>query len=336
MGRSILLPPLAFGQQNSKIAYSCEELASQIAQLRGWEAEYKPIGPTESFVTQAAMLDINGLKITAISHSPMTTNVVAHDSSMLVFTTAGNGYPSLINGHPVNFEQGESAAYVTEGRRVGRGEYRSVLMIDINKQRLHHTVSSMHGEQDALSKALALDSPCELSMRVHNSNMNAGLAHLCNLLNNYCASPRLLELMAVDESCYRLIAMLFQPETLIGTETPMERRSVTQNRLEAACQYAIANMGDVITLTDLERISKLSARALQYGFLKKFGCSPMQWLRGQRLHLAHRRLMAALPGDSVTSIALSCGMTHLGQFSVDYRKEFGVSPSETLARVNQR
>ena len=34
--------------------------------------------------------------------------------------------------------------------------------------------------------------------------------------------------------------------------------------------------------------------------------------------------------ESVTDIALRCGFTHLGRFSVAYRTRFGESPSETL------
>lgn len=331
-----MLPPLAFGQSIAKKFDSPEELASLVGQSRGWEAKYVPIGPAEKFVTRVASLDINGLKLTAISHSPKATDVIAPDSSMMVFTTAGNSYASSINGHLVNFEKGKSAAYVTEGKRVGRGDYRSVLMLDIDKLRLMKTILIMKGETALTANDMKLDIPLELPLQVGNLSLDVGLTHLCGLLDLYISSYDALEALALDESFYRLIAMMFQPKWLYGSETRADRRSVNPRRLDAACQFARANLDKPITLTDLERISNLSARSLQYAFRKEFGCTPMQWLRSQRMHLARHHLLNATPFDTITSIAISCGLMNLSHFSVDYRRLFGESPSETLARRFRR
>jgi AraC-like DNA-binding protein len=61
----------------------------------------------------------------------------------------------------------------------------------------------------------------------------------------------------------------------------------------------------------------------------------MAVLRKKRLAQARADLAAAAPGTTVTSVALDCGFTHLGRFSLDYAKEFGEPPSETLRRARR-
>jgi len=69
---------------------------------------------------------------------------------------------------------------------------------------------------------------------------------------------------------------------------------------------------------------------LQYAFFERFGCSPMHWVRDQRLNLVHHRLKNAHEGETVTSIASSCGFTNLGAFSALYQEHFKELPSATL------
>lgn len=78
----------------------------------------------------------------------------------------------------------------------------------------------------------------------------------------------------------------------------------------------------------------MSARALQRGFQEHVGCSPMDYLRDIRLKRARDALSAADPSSelTVTQVALEAGFMHLGRFSVQYRRRFGESPSETLRR----
>jgi len=88
-----------------------------------------------------------------------------------------------------------------------------------------------------------------------------------------------------------------------------------------------------ITTADLARVAGVSARTVQTAFRDHRGCSPKEFLKERRLELAHLTLLAARPGATVTAIAHDCGLQHLGQFSVDYRRRFGESPSETLRRA---
>ncbi|TNC25169.1 AraC family transcriptional regulator [Amycolatopsis alkalitolerans] len=88
------------------------------------------------------------------------------------------------------------------------------------------------------------------------------------------------------------------------------------------------------TVVDLARRSGLSTRALQEGFLRHVGRSPMAYLRTVRLRHAHADLVAADPArHTVAGIAGRWGFVHLGRFAAAYRERYGSAPSETLHRL---
>ncbi len=102
--------------------------------------------------------------------------------------------------------------------------------------------------------------------------------------------------------------------------------------LRRAEEFIAAHADQHISLSTLAETTGVSGRALQAAFRKRHGCSPMQFMRSQRLLLARQRLLARPPGATVTEIALACGFVHLGRFSVQYRAVFGEAPSQTLRR----
>jgi AraC-like DNA-binding protein len=75
----------------------------------------------------------------------------------------------------------------------------------------------------------------------------------------------------------------------------------------------------------------VSERTLRKAFHNAYGLPPCRHLRMLRLSQARRALLSA---DSrrvtVTEIATCFGFVELGRFSVEYRKVFGESPSQTL------
>ena len=87
----------------------------------------------------------------------------------------------------------------------------------------------------------------------------------------------------------------------------------------------------IASAADLARAACLSLRALEEGFRRYVGVAPMAYLRDTRLARARSLLADADPtAASVTEIAYRCGFLHLGRFAADYRRKYGVSPSQTL------
>ncbi|WP_175055003.1 AraC family transcriptional regulator [Paraburkholderia sediminicola] len=98
-----------------------------------------------------------------------------------------------------------------------------------------------------------------------------------------------------------------------------------------------ANLGEPLTVDDIARGAGLSKRALQTGFRRAHGTTPMAFLREARLQRVRTELLGADPTNtSVTNIALKWGFQHLGRFAVAYHRRFGEAPSQTLRfRANQ-
>jgi AraC-like DNA-binding protein len=138
--------------------------------------------------------------------------------------------------------------------------------------------------------------------------------------------------LGLDDQIHRILALLIL--TREGHADRLEQRSprrlASLSRLDDLVDYIRANRARALTLTDLEMQSSYSARHLQSLFRERFDCTPMQFVRRQRLSLAMAQLETAGPGDSVTRIARSCGYGHLSNFTSDFRREFGVTPSQVL------
>ena len=83
--------------------------------------------------------------------------------------------------------------------------------------------------------------------------------------------------------------------------------------------------------TSSELAAAVSAQSLQAGFRVLTGTSPMSYLRSVRLDRAHQDLTRADPHHTTVSrIAHSWGILHLGRFSSAYQQRYGRPPSQTL------
>lgn len=92
-------------------------------------------------------------------------------------------------------------------------------------------------------------------------------------------------------------------------------------------------MAEKIRLRDLASAAGVSSRTLGYQFLRAYGLTPMAVVKAKRLAKAHQLLLNANPATTtVASIARSCGFSHMGQFSQDYKRANGETPSTTLSR----
>ena len=79
-------------------------------------------------------------------------------------------------------------------------------------------------------------------------------------------------------------------------------------------------------------VAGVGARALPKAFVARRHMSPMQFITERRLAAALRKLARAHDEESVSQIALSVGLSHLGRFSQLYKQAYGEPPSRTLQR----
>ena len=101
--------------------------------------------------------------------------------------------------------------------------------------------------------------------------------------------------------------------------------------LQKACDLIKANLHLKISMCDLKHHTKYSERSLQLIFKKHLNKSPFEYIEEQRLLKAFDLIKTHKKEKPVTHIAKDVGFNHLGRFSVNFKKRFGIHPS-VLAR----
>ena len=101
--------------------------------------------------------------------------------------------------------------------------------------------------------------------------------------------------------------------------------------LQKACDLIKANLHLKISMLDLKHHTKYSERSLQLIFKKHLNQSPFEYIEEQRLLKAHVLIKQYKQSKKTTDIAREVGFRHLGRFSVNFKKRFGIHPS-ALAR----
>lgn len=96
-----------------------------------------------------------------------------------------------------------------------------------------------------------------------------------------------------------------------------------------ARDYVLAHRARPVGVPELCEQLHVSRRTLQYCFQDVLGMAPATYLRALRLNGARRDLSGRSAG-SVQDVAAAWGFWHLSQFSADYRRMFGMRPSEAL------
>jgi len=86
----------------------------------------------------------------------------------------------------------------------------------------------------------------------------------------------------------------------------------------------------------LAQVTGHSANSIFRAFQKYRDYTPMQYLRFVRMDRVRERLLLSETDISISKVAFECGFSHLGRFSVAYKRRFGESPSETVRRAINR
>jgi transcriptional regulator GlxA family with amidase domain len=121
-----------------------------------------------------------------------------------------------------------------------------------------------------------------------------------------------------------------------AVETSSRRGGRTSRLVQRAEALALASVDEPLHVSALCSIIGVSERTLRKAFHRVHGTPPCRHLRMLRLSNARRALLSADGAlAKVTEIAMSFGFAELGRFSVEYKKAFGESPSQTLYRKPQ-
>ena len=206
---------------------------------------------------------------------------------------------------------------------------RSAVVASINIARLCDTADAITGDDLGFSR---------LEERLHSIDMRRqreifpAFQQLCGLIDVTSSTPPFAHVLGIEDAFYRWTVYALALQPLDSNTVSYDVREV--NRIDVVCDLVRSAHERPLTLTEMERVSGLSARALQYAFKARFGCSPMEWQRRERMQLAHRRLLFGVSGETITQIAYAMGYSSSAAFSAQYRKYFGETPSQAQRHEN--
>jgi AraC-like DNA-binding protein len=108
--------------------------------------------------------------------------------------------------------------------------------------------------------------------------------------------------------------------------------SAAPRAVRRAEAYIDAHIADPIAMDDIARAAGANLRSLQGAYQKSFGATMTESIQRKRLDLFRRRLRDPSASASITELAYSVGLAHLGRAAAAYRARYGETPRETLKR----
>ena len=117
-----------------------------------------------------------------------------------------------------------------------------------------------------------------------------------------------------------------------AVHTPDLKSLAARRRMvDKACELMLSGSDEALTVLEICQRIGASPRKLNYCFQDVLGIGPAKYLRAVRLNNARRDLKHPdSPSTGVQDVAARWGFWHLGQFSLDYKRQFGELPSATL------
>ena len=324
------LAPLAFAGKLTAYVNCPVELGTKLKLAIKCLQSYDALDKQAPFSSQSAYVKINDLSIGAFSSSASQYRSNCNEKTLFV-PFAGTGLV-INNQQKIQYRAGVSAALLSQGEVNAVNSMRSVMVIKVDETRLRNITRDMLNIEDNALISSHEDASREVSLAMGNISFDTLFRHYASIINQYHLHPNLLNKTGIDDGIYSAMAMMLQPKLFADMANHDRTTQYDQRLLDRTCQYIQANLTNTITLSMLDNISHMSRRKLHYAFQDRYGCSPMRWVRNERLILANNYLRHAQAWDTVTAIAYHCGFTKLSSFASNYQAMFGELPSVTLSK----
>lgn len=233
----------------------------------------------------------------------------------------------IIGGQPYRFKEGDALTLflpmVLQAERVELPEDEPYLMaclhLDLNR------IAKILLKLDTFSPPQTVTEEPNAS-GFHFSTMSDHLLdpviRLIKTLNN----PRDVTMLSesiVDEIYYRLLC-----DEEVGFSSfrrHLEQRGQIQ-QIAHAVNFIQANLETAVSVEQLAHISNMSVSGFHRAFKEVMHITPLQYAKALKLHRAQALLHE---GQTASEASLSVGYNSPAQFSREYKRFFGLTPSET-------
>lgn len=263
------------------------------------------------------------------NHFTIDTQIRSKSPSDLLLFTVGNGVPAtfIMDGETVTVSPNKAAAVTLHNSvKAIRPGGSKVIVVKISMAVLNSYFQKITGQYQKSSLVFPPGIDLDRSPGV---NFKETLKYIMDELGNNEFSSNIEKLHDVFD--HMIMTKLFELPHNLRDQYYANRSSydvpVIVKRAE---EYMEAHLTDSIKIADLLPICKCSRSALFSAFQTKRSYSPMEFIIERRLQRARKMLQEGKSYESISSIAMESGFTHLGRFSLTYKKRFGESPRETI------
>jgi len=186
------------------------------------------------------------------------------------------------------------------------------------------TVLELVGSQPG--QVLDAEAVVPFDIRPFDARLADPLARLLELLDHPDDMPVLAPLIR-REIIWRLLQGPFAP---VLRQLAWPEGNVA--RIARATHWIRENFAKPLRVAELADFVSMSAPSLHRHFKTITTVSPLQFQKQVRLHIARRRLLSS---EGIGLVAYDVGYESLSQFNRDYRKLYGLSPSQDVTRLRE-
>ena len=322
------LPALAFSGNSNIDSLDFNAYRADRETAHRGSIEVKSLVPTKEFRSRSSRLNINGLFLEATSNAPVQSERVMRDTSQLWVLISGSSV-SHSKKEAFPHDTGQSAFYATGDTQYFTTSYRSVVRFDIQKKKLNDIYSSILGYK---CNETFLERSRSMPMCYNNFSLEFLFKSFMMQIDGVKANAAVLGRLRFDDSLIRMCAAILNPPLVFGDSSKDQKAPPAAPKIMRLCEYLSGNLARPISLTEMEEMSGLSARVLQYSFQNTFGMRPKEWLRKERLHAVRALLVKPTRQFKLTSLSYEYCFASPSDFARYYKQEFGELPSETVRR----
>lgn len=324
-----MLPKLAFFNTKAVIDNSLNSMRNRIESVVPGIQALDAIGMNNEFHCASSVVRLNRLHIAAHAHDPISVQRTDSADNLVFVMPFAGAVDYKVGKKHYRAVANDAGLFLSGEARSAKTEVLSEVIISLDKTRLKTVAQIMSGNVCYNEASLCLNQDRRIKLNEGGQNFSAIFNNLFSIIDVNHANQSLLDRIVIEDMFYRAIGMLLDPDLI---NKPDDHREVTAGQIDLVCDFIRESLRESICMTDLQRISGLSARSLQYAFAKKFSCSPMEWVREQRLYVAHELFRNATDTTTVSGVSAEFGFFNFGNFARLYKKKFGELPSDTIKK----
>lgn len=330
MPTNALLSPLPFGESTAVAFADLRSCIDWLGRMEVGSTRLGAIGPVERFRIRFQAIELPGVGLFAGASTPLAIEHFSQRLGILV-PFADCTTDAVVGGKRFRWRSRQACFVNPAGQRAtAESTGGSYLRIDMAPEALELTAQEMLGPLRSKPVDLQLDRARVVPLQAGGHDWFATIQNLCGIIDAHGCDPTVLAALGIDDVIRRLAVTLLAPDLVLHTQpTVGEPRGFDIGPL---IKTTLDRLHERITLADMARWSERSPRAVQLAFMKKFGMSPMDWLRDQRLTRLRARLLGAAANESLTTAASACGIPRLSVVAADYERLFDETPEATLTR----